>query len=116
MEALREVLKGCSSGPKLVAALEKAEVAGGEIPGLIASCINERVAGSTNGAAAAAGAERSSLQDALCVIDGLMFLSPRSEGAWEGSCKFAECSISLAAAAAAANAAAASRVDLTCSM
>lgn len=85
MEALREALKGCSSGPKLVAALEKADVAGGDIPGLIARCIKEREAGSTNGAAAAPVAARSSLQDALCVIDGLMFLSPRSEGAWTGA-------------------------------
>ncbi|KAL4440362.1 hypothetical protein ABPG75_003363 [Micractinium tetrahymenae] len=95
MDTLREAVKACRSGPGLVEALEGAGVAGGPIPGLIADCLNERAGAAAAGApavapangvaapaAAAAAAppgERASLDSALCVIDGLMFLSPRGK-------------------------------------
>lgn len=108
MQALRQQVAGCPSGDRLAAALETASLANSDIPALICSVIGEKLAvtapstgGAESGAAAtkggaavvatspaaavpatvaaAAPAERVSLADALCVIDGLMFLSPRCE-------------------------------------
>ncbi|KAL4429037.1 hypothetical protein ABPG77_006076 [Micractinium sp. CCAP 211/92] len=96
MEALRDAVKACQSGAALVEALEGAGVTGGPIPVLIADCMHERTGAAAsaapaaappaNGAATAALAaaplplgERASVDNALCVIDGLMFLSPRGK-------------------------------------
>ena len=93
MDTLRAAVKGCSTGPQLVAALENAaELANGPIPALVAAVIGEAKGGGAAVAdgsaapappaaavAAAAPTERKSLEDALCVVEGLMFLSPRQD-------------------------------------
>ncbi len=96
MEALRDAVKACQSGAALVKALEGAGVTGGPIPVLIADCMHERTGAAAsaapaaappaNGAATAALAaaplplgERAAVDNALCVIDGLMFVSPRCD-------------------------------------
>lgn len=79
----------------MVEALQGAGVAGGPIPGLITDCMHERAgavglaapaaappangaeAATTAAAAPPGPAKRASVDSALCVIDGLMFLSPR---------------------------------------
>jgi hypothetical protein len=100
MRGLREAVQACPSGPRLAAALEGASLANSDIPALISAVIQEKLAAGTGCAAPAAapaaavsaaapaaaaaattaagiGKERASLAGALCVIDSLMFLSPR---------------------------------------
>ena len=101
MRGLREAVQACPSGPRLAAALEGASLANSDIPALISAVIQEKLAAGTvcaapaaapsaavaaavapaaavpAAAAAGSGEERASLAGALCVIDSLMFLSPR---------------------------------------
>lgn len=80
MDALRKLVQPCASGAQLLEALRAASLSeGSDIPRLIAAVINERLSAagpSTPPGDAATG--RVSVESALCVIDGLMFLNPRS--------------------------------------
>ena len=87
MEALLDALQPCSSsGPPLLAALRSANLTHSGVPELITAVIKE-LGGSQAQQQAPPGAggegaqqQRVCLDDALCTIDGLAFLTPRWGG------------------------------------
>jgi hypothetical protein len=79
MDALQKLVQPCASGHQLLEALRAANLSDvSDIPRLIAAVINERLsAAGPSTPPGDAGDGRLSLDSALCVIDGLMFLNPR---------------------------------------
>ena len=78
MDALADLLKPFASGGALLGALRNSNISkSSDIPQLIAAVINEKLGAAPAPTVPAADAPRVSTSDALCVINGLMFISPR---------------------------------------